>query len=66
MDVQYALNLRPERQSLCRRTIERSIALFREDDLAQEIMHDVTAERVTLLEMVETRITAVAARWGSI
>ena len=51
IDVQYALNLPPEQQSLCRRTIERYIALFREDDLAQQIMHDVTAELVTLLEL---------------
>ncbi len=49
--VHYVLNLRPEQQSLCRRTIERSIALFREDDLAQEILHDVTAELMTLLEL---------------
>ena len=42
VDLQYALNLQPEQQSLCRRTIERYIALFREDDLAQWIMHDVT------------------------
>jgi len=51
VDVQYALNLQPERQSLCRRTIERYIVLFREDELAQGIMHDVTAELVTLLEL---------------
>ena len=30
VDVQYALNLVPEQQSLCRRTIERYIKLFRE------------------------------------
>jgi len=51
VDVQYALNLKPEHQSLCRRTIERYIALFREDELAQQIMHDVTAELVTLLDL---------------
>jgi Transposase DDE domain len=51
VDVQYALNLKPEQQSLCRRTIERYISLFREDELAQGIMHDVTAELVTLLEL---------------
>jgi hypothetical protein len=51
VDVQYALNLLPENQSLCRRTIERYISLFREDELAQNIMHDVTAELVKLLEL---------------
>ena len=48
VDLQYVLNLQPEQQSLCRRTIERYIALFREDDLARWIMHDVTAEPVSL------------------
>lgn len=51
VDVQYALNLRPENQSLSRRTIERYIALFRDDDLAGEVMHDVTAELVKRLEL---------------
>ncbi|TWT56003.1 transposase [Allorhodopirellula solitaria] len=51
VDVQYALNLRPENQSLCRRTIERYIELFREDELAADIMNDVTAELVKLLEL---------------
>jgi hypothetical protein len=51
VDLQYALNLMPEHQSLCRRTIERYITLFRDDNLAQEIMHDVTAELVQLLEL---------------
>jgi hypothetical protein len=51
VDVQYALNLQPENQSLCRRTIERYLKLFREDEMAQAIMHDVTAELVQLLEL---------------
>ena len=51
VDVQYALNLQPENQSLCRRTIERYGKLFRDDDMAQAIMHDVTAELVQLLEL---------------
>ena len=50
-DLQYALNLKPENQSLCRRTLERYILLFRNDELAQEIMHDVTAELVKLLDL---------------
>lgn len=32
VDVQYALNLQPEKQSLCRRTIEHDIKLFRSDE----------------------------------
>jgi hypothetical protein len=55
VDVQYALNLQPEQQSLCRRTIERDIVLFCEDELAQGIMRDVTAELVTLLELDVSR-----------
>ena len=51
IDAQYALNLNPEKQSLCRRTIERYIKLFRDDELAQAIMHDVTGELVQLLEL---------------
>lgn len=51
IDTQYALNLQPEKQSLCRRTIERYIRLFREDELAQAILHDVTGELVQLLEL---------------
>ena len=51
VDLQYALNLRPENQSLCRRTIERYIKIFREDDLAQSFMNDVTAELITRLEL---------------
>jgi Transposase DDE domain len=51
VDLQYALNLKPENQSLCRRTLERYILLFRQDELAQEVMHDVTAELVKLLDL---------------
>lgn len=51
VDVQYALNLSPENQSLCRRTIERYIALFRSDELAAGIMHEVTARLVEMLEL---------------
>ena len=51
VDIQYALNLSPENQSLCRRTLERYIMLFRQDDLAAGIMHNVTAELVNLLEL---------------
>ena len=51
MDLQYALNLQPENQSLCRRTIERYLKLFHEDQLAWEIMQDVTEELVKRLEL---------------
>jgi|GEM_PF-6603966 len=51
IDAQDALNLNPEKQSLCRRTIERYIKLFRDDELAQASMHDVTGELVQLLEL---------------
>ena len=51
VDVQYALNLSPENQSLCRRTIERYVALFRSDELAAGIMHEVTAKLVEMLEL---------------
>ena len=51
VDLQYALNLRPDGQSMCRRTIERYIKLFRENDLAQQIMQDVTGELVKRLEL---------------
>ncbi len=55
MDLQYLLNLQPENQSLCRRTIERYIRLFREDELAQDIMQDVTEELVKRLELNVTQ-----------
>ena len=51
VDVQYALNLRPEGQSMCRRTIARYLELFRQDDLAQQIMTDVTCELVKQLDL---------------
>ena len=51
VDLQYALNMVPEQQSLCRRTIERYIKLFRDDELAGDIMETVTAELVRLLDL---------------
>lgn len=50
-DIQYALNLRPEQQSLSTRTLERYLDLFRENELAAGILHDVTSDLVTLLEL---------------
>jgi len=52
-DVQYALNLEPAQQSLCERTIERYEDIFREDDLAAQVMHTVT---VCLAEVLEIHI----------
>lgn len=51
VDVQYALNLRPEGQSMCRRKIARYVELFRKDDLAQQIMTEVTCELVKQLDL---------------
>ena len=50
-DVQYALNLEPEQQSLCERTIERYEQLFREDELAAGVMHTVTMRLAEVLEI---------------
>ena len=49
--TQYALNLLPENQSMCRRTIARYLTLFRDDELAQQVMSTVTGELVKLLEL---------------
>ncbi len=53
VDVQYALNLKPEHQSLCRlvRSERYILAVSATMILAQEIMHDVTAELVKLLDL---------------
>jgi hypothetical protein len=50
-DLQCALNLAPERQSLCERTIERYERIFRDDDLAGDIMHQVTVRLAEALEL---------------
>ena len=49
--IQYALNLQPERQSLCERTIKRYLKIFRENDFAKQIMQQVTLRLVELLEL---------------
>jgi len=51
MDVHYALNLEPVAQELSIRTLERYIALFEEDALAQKILHEVTTHLVDLLAL---------------
>jgi hypothetical protein len=49
--IQYALNLQPEQQSLCERTIERYQKLFREHEYAADIMQKVTLRLVEVLEL---------------
>jgi len=49
MDVHYALNLEPVAQELSVRTLERNIARFKDDDLAESVMAEVTARLVELL-----------------
>ena len=49
VDLQYALNLRPEKQSLYWRTIERDIKIFREDDLAQnQVAHKICTDNAVM------------------
>jgi hypothetical protein len=50
-DVQFALNLEPGIDEMCERTLERYRALFLEDDLAAQIMNDVTLKLVDALEL---------------
>lgn len=49
-DIWYALNLKSEPQSMSTRTIERYQKIFRENDLANGIMNDVTSRLIELLE----------------
>jgi hypothetical protein len=49
LDVQYALNLEPVAQDLSLRTLERYRQLFEQDDLAQQVLHEVTTGLVELL-----------------
>lgn len=51
MDVHYALNLEPVVQNISIRTLERYIAYFEDDALAQTVMADVTVRLVNLLEL---------------
>jgi hypothetical protein len=50
IDVQYALNLEPG-ATVCSRTIERYQKLFRDNDLATLIFHDVTTRLAEALEL---------------
>ena len=49
LEVQYALNLAPVAQDLSKRTLERYLRHFEEDNLAQRILRDVTDQLVTVL-----------------
>ena len=50
IDVQYALNLEPG-ATVCSRTVERYQKLFRDNDLAALIFHDVTTRLAESLEL---------------
>jgi hypothetical protein len=50
-DIQYALNLEPEKQSMSERTVERYKKLVVEDDLAARIMNDITMALVKKLSL---------------
>ena len=50
-DVQYALNLGRDNQSMTERTIERYQKLFREDELAMKVMDRVSERLVKELEL---------------
>jgi hypothetical protein len=51
VDIQYALNLDPERQSMSSRTVERYKKLIVEDGLAGRIMEDITAALIEKLDL---------------
>jgi len=53
LEVQYALNLEPVAQDLSKRTLERYIQHFEQDDLARRIMAEVTGR---LVEVLGTKI----------
>ena len=71
MDVHYALNLEPVAQELSMRTLERNIARFKNDALAEAVMADVTVRLVELLgikidtqRLDSTHIFSDMARFG--
>lgn len=51
VDIQYALNLDPENQSMSSRTVERYKKLLVEDDLAGRIMEDITSALIEKLDL---------------
>jgi len=50
-DVQYALNLPPSQVSLCTRTLERYLELFRQDGVAMRVHDEVTDHLASALEL---------------
>jgi len=53
MDIHYALNLEPVAHDIAKRTLERYINLFEEDNLAKATMDEITT---TLVEVLGTKI----------
>ncbi len=53
-DIWYALNLTPGARSMSTRTIERYQRIFRENEPARQVMHDVTMRLVELLDQIIT------------
>ena len=51
VDVWYALNMGPGLHGMCVRTLERYQKIFREEELAQVVMRDVTMRLVERLEL---------------
>jgi len=51
MNVHYALNLEPVAHDISKRTLERYIKLFEEDNLAKATMEKITAELVVALDI---------------
>ena len=54
-DVQYALNLPPSQVSLCTRTLERYLELFRQDGVAMRVHDEVTDHLASALELDVSR-----------
>ena len=50
-DVQYAINLEPGCDQMCERTLERYRQIFINDELAGQVMEEVTTRLVQLLEL---------------
>jgi len=51
MNVHYALNLEPVTHDISKRTLERYIVLFEEDDLAKATMDEITTKLVQVLNI---------------
>jgi hypothetical protein len=51
IDVQFALNLEPGNAEMCERTFERYRKRFIEDELAEQVMDNVTTQLIEALEL---------------